>query len=93
MYSLETLGFYSNKPGSQQYPFPFGLLFPDRGDFIAFVGLPDSRALLRASIGSFRSRAKFPTIGGVKDSGYGSEGGADALEAYLNTKFITQMNV
>jgi succinate-semialdehyde dehydrogenase / glutarate-semialdehyde dehydrogenase len=32
-------------------------------------------------------------FGGVKDSGYGSEGGADALEAYLNTKFITQMNV
>jgi succinate-semialdehyde dehydrogenase / glutarate-semialdehyde dehydrogenase len=28
----------------------------------------------------------------VKDSGYGTEGGADALEAYLNTKFVTQMN-
>jgi succinate-semialdehyde dehydrogenase / glutarate-semialdehyde dehydrogenase len=32
-------------------------------------------------------------FGGVKDSGYGTEGGADALDAYLNTKFITQMNV
>ena len=32
-------------------------------------------------------------FGGVKDSGYGSEGGADALDAYLVTKFITQMNV
>ncbi len=32
-------------------------------------------------------------FGGVKDSGFGSEGGADALDAYLNTKFITQMNV
>jgi succinate-semialdehyde dehydrogenase/glutarate-semialdehyde dehydrogenase len=31
-------------------------------------------------------------FGGVKDSGYGSEGGADAMEAYYNTKFITQMN-
>ena len=31
-------------------------------------------------------------FGGVKDSGYGSEGGADALDAYLNTKFITQLN-
>lgn len=31
-------------------------------------------------------------FGGVKDSGFGSEGGADAMEAYLNTKFITQMN-
>jgi succinate-semialdehyde dehydrogenase / glutarate-semialdehyde dehydrogenase len=32
-------------------------------------------------------------FGGVKDSGYGSEGGADALDAYLVTKFVTQMNV
>ena len=31
-------------------------------------------------------------FGGMKDSGYGTEGGADALEAYLNTKFVTQMN-
>jgi succinate-semialdehyde dehydrogenase / glutarate-semialdehyde dehydrogenase len=30
-------------------------------------------------------------FGGVKDSGYGSEGGADAIEAYLSTKFITHM--
>jgi len=29
-------------------------------------------------------------FGGVKDSGYGSEGGTEALEAYLVTKFITQ---
>jgi succinate-semialdehyde dehydrogenase / glutarate-semialdehyde dehydrogenase len=28
-------------------------------------------------------------FGGVKDSGYGSEGGTEALEGYLNTKFIT----
>ncbi|HEY4404985.1 MAG TPA: NAD-dependent succinate-semialdehyde dehydrogenase [Xanthobacteraceae bacterium] len=29
-------------------------------------------------------------LGGVKDSGYGSEGGAEAIEAYLVTKFVTQ---
>jgi succinate-semialdehyde dehydrogenase / glutarate-semialdehyde dehydrogenase len=29
-------------------------------------------------------------FGGVKDSGYGTEGGADALEAYLVTRFVTQ---
>jgi succinate-semialdehyde dehydrogenase/glutarate-semialdehyde dehydrogenase len=29
-------------------------------------------------------------FGGVKDSGFGSEGGSEAIEAYLNTKFITQ---
>lgn len=30
-------------------------------------------------------------FGGVKDSGYGSEGGAEGLEPYLVTKFVTQM--
>jgi succinate-semialdehyde dehydrogenase / glutarate-semialdehyde dehydrogenase len=29
-------------------------------------------------------------FGGVKESGYGSEGGIEGLEAYLNTKFISQ---
>jgi len=31
-------------------------------------------------------------FGGVKESGYGSEGGPEALDAYLVTKFITQAN-
>lgn len=29
-------------------------------------------------------------FGGIKDSGYGSEGGIEAVEAYLNTKTVTQ---
>ncbi|HEX5343389.1 MAG TPA: NAD-dependent succinate-semialdehyde dehydrogenase [Duganella sp.] len=32
-------------------------------------------------------------FGGVKDSGYGSEGGPEALEAYLNTKAVSMMGV
>ena len=32
-------------------------------------------------------------FGGVKDSGYGSEGGSEAIESYLNTKLITQVGV
>jgi len=28
-------------------------------------------------------------FGGINDSGYGTEGGADALEPYFNTKFVT----
>ena len=65
MYSLETIGFYSSEPGSQVYPAPFGLMFPDRGDFIAFVGMMGSRALVRETMRSFRSHTSFPTIGGV----------------------------
>ncbi len=65
MYALETIGYYTSEPGSQRYPFPFGLLFPDRGDFLAFVGMLNARKLLRASVASFRSFTTFPTIGGV----------------------------
>jgi succinate-semialdehyde dehydrogenase/glutarate-semialdehyde dehydrogenase len=32
-------------------------------------------------------------FGGVKDSGYGSEGGTEAMEGYFNTKFISQTGV
>ena len=32
-------------------------------------------------------------FGGVKDSGYGSEGGSEAIESYLNTKFITHLGI
>jgi succinate-semialdehyde dehydrogenase/glutarate-semialdehyde dehydrogenase len=32
-------------------------------------------------------------FGGVKDSGYGSEGGPEALEAYLNTRSVYVMNI
>jgi succinate-semialdehyde dehydrogenase/glutarate-semialdehyde dehydrogenase len=32
-------------------------------------------------------------FGGVKDSGYGTEGGADALEPYLVSKFVSQAGI
>jgi len=31
-------------------------------------------------------------FGGIKDSGLGSEGGAETFDGYLNTKFVTQMD-
>ncbi len=32
-------------------------------------------------------------FGGVKDSGYGTEGGAEAIDAYLNSKFVSQAGI
>ena len=65
MLSLETIGWYSDAPGSQRYPFPFNLLYPSTGDFIGFVANPRSRRLLHRVIGSFRRYAAFPSEGAV----------------------------
>lgn len=63
MLSLESMGFYSDEPSSQRYPFPLSLLYPDRGDFIAFVANWSSRAALRRVIHSFRKNTRFPSEG------------------------------
>jgi Zn-dependent M28 family amino/carboxypeptidase len=63
MFSLEMLGYYRDAPGSQKYPAPLGLFYPDRGDFIAFVGDLGARALVRHAIKSFRKNAQFPSEG------------------------------
>jgi Zn-dependent M28 family amino/carboxypeptidase len=63
MFSLEMLGYYRDAPGIQQYPAPLGLFYPDRADFIAFVGDLGARALVTRSISSFRKNARFPSEG------------------------------
>jgi len=63
MLSIETIGYYSDAKGSQQYPIPFGLLYPDTANFIAFVGNPASRNILLRCIGSFRQHTQFPSEG------------------------------
>ena len=64
MLSLESMGYYSDEPGSQKFP-DGGLakLFPDKGDFIAFVGNLDSRELLERTVGLFKERSVFPAYG------------------------------
>ncbi|MCG6859929.1 MAG: M28 family peptidase [Chromatiaceae bacterium] len=63
MLSLETIGFYSDRPGSQQYPSPLKYFYPDRADFIGFVGDLGSRKLVRSALRSFRQHARFPSEG------------------------------
>ena len=65
MISLETIGSFSDAPGSQSYPFPFSYIFSDVGNFIAFVALPGGRAFLHEVVAAFRRHAQFPTIGGT----------------------------
>ena len=63
MFSLETMGFYSDAPHSQKYPPPFSWLYPHRGNFIAFVGNLDSRSLTRNAVRHFREVARVPSEG------------------------------
>ena len=65
MISLETMGFYSDRPDSQHYPPPLGLLYPKKGDFVAFVGTVSARDFVRRTIGDFRGQARFPSVGGT----------------------------
>jgi len=65
MIALESMGYYSDEPGSQNYPFPLNLRYPSTGNFIAFVGTTPSRSFLRDAIGEFRNHAHIPSVGGT----------------------------
>lgn len=63
MLSLETIGYYSDAAGSQNYPPPFSLFYPDSGNFIGFVSNLASRSLLQRCIATFRRTTPFPSEG------------------------------
>lgn len=60
MVLLETIGCYSDKPGSQIYPPLFSLFYPDRGNFLGMVSDFRSRAALRRLAAAFRAHSDFP---------------------------------
>jgi Zn-dependent M28 family amino/carboxypeptidase len=63
MVSLETIGYYSDRAGSQRYPFPLGLFYPSTGNFLAFVSDLSSRGLMHEAIAAFRRHARIPSEG------------------------------
>lgn len=63
MLSLETIGYYTDSPGSQKYPPLVGLLYPSTGNFIAFIGNTRSGDLVRQVVGAFRRNEPFPSEG------------------------------
>jgi Zn-dependent M28 family amino/carboxypeptidase len=62
MIALETMGYYSDKEGSQRYPHPFQLFFPSTGDFLAAVSNGRSFGLLRRFTRAFKSGSPLPLI-------------------------------
>jgi hypothetical protein len=63
MLALEGLGAWADAEGSQRHPWPLGAFFPQRGDFLAWIGDLRSRALLHRALGVFRASGRLPSEG------------------------------
>ncbi len=71
---------------------PYGLAsyaFTESVHTAAAVG--DALETGMVGINTFQINVPETPFGGVKESGYGSEGGTEGLDAYLQTKFISQV--
>ena len=63
MWSLETLGYYTEEKNSQNYPAILSWFYPSRGNFVAFVGMSHDSDLIHCTIKSFRENSSFPSEG------------------------------
>ena len=60
---LETIGYYTTGKDSQKYPPGLENLYPNQGNFIAFVGTLESSELVRKTLAAFRASSSFPAEG------------------------------
>lgn len=63
MFSIESIGYYSEESNSQSYPLFLGLFYPDKGNFIGFAGNLDSSELVSLAVSSFSKHVNFPSEG------------------------------
>ena len=74
MLSLETIGYYSEKPGSQTYPVGLHPGYPNRGGFVADLR---SALLLRRVLKVFRRQTSLPAQGAAAPSSLPGVGWSD----------------
>lgn len=79
MLSLDALGIYKEEPGTQTFPFPFSLLYPDKGNFLAFIGNLPSRKYVMVATRGFRKGSAFPIRAGVVPEWVEGAGWSDHL--------------
>ncbi|MCE5195356.1 MAG: M28 family peptidase [Nitrospiraceae bacterium] len=61
MISLEMIGYFSNKKNSQHYPLPFlKLFYPEKGNFISFVGNIKSKNFTKKIADNFKTSSSLP---------------------------------
>lgn len=63
MISLEMLGYFRDEKGSQALPPGIGWRYPNRGNFVAFVGDLGSRGDVLRALRAFRASTPFPAEG------------------------------
>jgi hypothetical protein len=63
MLAFDGLGYYDDRAGSQHYPPPFSLAYPDTANFLGFVGDLSSGALVRRCVDAFRASGALPCEG------------------------------
>ncbi len=77
MITPETIGCYSEEPGSQWYPLPLGGILGDRADFIAFVGLSSAGKLVKQCVGVFREASWVTCMGAAMPGSVPMVGASD----------------
>lgn len=65
MLSMDALGIYKEEPDSQKLPFPFSMFYPNRGNFLAFIGNLRSRKYMVEATRGFKKGSSFPIEAGV----------------------------
>ena len=65
MLALDSIGYYRQEPGTQRLPFPFSVLYPDRGNFLAFIGNIPSRPSVVTATRGFHKGSAFPIEAGL----------------------------
>ncbi len=65
MLSMDALGIYKEEPDSQKLPFPFSMFYPNRGNFLAFIGNLRSRKYVIEATRGFKKGSSFQIQAGV----------------------------
>ncbi|MEM8835200.1 MAG: M20/M25/M40 family metallo-hydrolase [Planctomycetota bacterium] len=73
MINVDSVGNFTNKPGSQKYPI-LALNLPRKANFIAFGGNIENAPLVDTVVAVFQGQTDFPSIGAASDSPHASRG-------------------
>lgn len=62
--TIGSVGAWSNEPDSQDYLFPWNLMWPSTGDFVSIMGNPGSRELVERATTAWKTSCSLPLVSG-----------------------------